>query len=132
MRKNTKCSMGNNLKMSSEVYTLRREVMNHLYEAKNLLRTNGIEIPRVDVRITENEKPNTLGMARLNGNIIWISLASLNQWKAHLRDVVYHELVHAVTGFKHDDNCPLMCPCVNMIPLTKMQADSLLLKYFQK
>ena len=124
--------MGNNLKMSSEVYTLRREVMNHLYEAKNLLRTNGIEIPRVDVRITENEKPNTLGMARLNGNIIWISLASLNQWKAHLRDVVYHELVHAVTGFKHDDNCPLMCPCVNMIPLTKMQADSLLLKYFQK
>jgi hypothetical protein len=132
MRTNTKCSMGNNLKMSNEVYALRREVMNHLYEAKNTLRANGIQMPRVDVRVTDNKGHDALGMGRLNGNIIWISLSSLKTWKAHLRDVVYHELVHAVTGFEHDDNCRLMCPCVNMKPLDKAEADTLLLKYFKK
>ena len=125
--------MGNNLKMSNEVYVLRREVMNHLYEAKNTLRANGIEMPRVDVRVTDNEGDNNaIGMARLNGNIIWISLSSLKTWKIHLRTVVYHELVHAVTGFGHDDNCKLMCPCVNIKPLSKEEADTLLLKYFKK
>jgi hypothetical protein len=124
--------MGNNLKMSNEVYALRREVMNHLYEAKNTLRANGIQMPRVDVRVTDNKGHDALGMGRLNGNIIWISLSSLKTWKAHLRDVVYHELVHAVTGFEHDDNCRLMCPCVNIKPLSKEEADTLLLKYFKK
>jgi hypothetical protein len=132
MRKNKECDMGKNLKMSNEVYALRREVMNYLYEAKNVLRSIGIEIPRVDVRITDNSGHDALGMGRLRGNIIWISTSSLKKWNTHLRDVVYHELVHAITGFEHDDNCRLMCPCVNLVPLDKDEADILLIKYFKK
>jgi hypothetical protein len=47
--------MGANLKMSNEVFTLRREVMNHIYEAKNLLRNKGIALPRIEIRITDNK-----------------------------------------------------------------------------
>lgn len=128
------CGMGKNLRMNDEVYALRREVMGYLYEAKNFLRSKGIEMPRVTVRVTDNDAEqdweNALGVATLGGNVIWISLKALGKWKANLREIVYHEIVHAVTGFGHDPKCPLMSPCVVMKPLTKRKAQSLLLKYF--
>ena len=132
MKKRLDCSMGKNLKMSPEVYALRRQVMDHVYEAKNLLRSQGIQMDRVDIRVTDDSGNGALGMARLNDRIIWISLSSLKRWKAHLRDVVFHELVHTLTGFDHDDNCRLMCPCVNLQPLEQQEADALFLKYFTK
>lgn len=126
--------MGTNLKMSDDVYALRREVMGYIYDAKNLLRNNGIQLPRVTVRITDNDGDSSraLGMARLNDNIIWISKNALTKYKANLREIVYHEIVHAVTGFAHDDNCKLMSPCCNIKPLSREVADNLFLKYFNK
>lgn len=134
MRKNLNCSMGKNLKMNDDVYALRTEVMGYIYDAKNLLRANGINLPRVTVRITDNDGDTTraIGMARLNDDIIWISKDALTKHKSSLREVVYHEIVHAVTGFDHDDKCKLMSPCCNIKPLTKELADELFLKYFKK
>lgn len=132
MKKRLDCQMGKNLKMSPEVYALRSQVMGHVYEAKNLLRSQGIQMDRVDVRITDDSGNGALGMARLNDRIIWISLSSLKRWKAHLRVVVFHELVHTLTGFEHDDNCRLMCPCVKIRPLSEQETDKLFLKYFTK
>ena len=132
-RKAQQSTMGNNLKMNDEVYALRREVMGYLYEAKNLLRTNGIDMPRVNVRITDNRgESEAIGQARLSDvKIIWISTAALTTWKPQLREVVYHELVHTLTGYLHDDNCPLMSPCVNLKPLPKKRLEKAFLKYFK-
>ena len=133
MRKNVKCDMGSNLKMNPDTYVLRRQVIDIVYQAKNELRKHGIDLPRLDVRITDNSggRGFALGMGRLNDNIIWISTKSLSTYKAHLRDVVYHEIVHAVTGFMHDDNCKLMAPCINLLPLSDDEANGLLVKYFK-
>lgn len=132
MRKNFTTEFGKNLKMNNDVYALRRQVIDIIYQAKNVLRSNGIELPRLDVRIMEAyPDKKALGAARLRGNIIWICTKSLSTYKAHLRDTVYHEIVHAATGFGHDDNCPLMAPCINMIPLSDTQANELLVKYFK-
>lgn len=131
MRKNFTTEFGKNLKMNNDTYALRRQVIDIVYQAKNVLRSNGINLPRLDVRIIDTENNNALGVARLRGNIIWISTKSLSKFKAHLRDVVYHEIVHAVTGFEHDDSCPLMSPCINLLPLSDTQANELLVKYFK-
>ena len=133
MRKDFNSGYGKNLKMNDEVYALRRQVIDIIYQAKKVLRSNGIELPRLDVRIIENaiDKPQVLGVAQLNENIIWIATSVLSKYKAHLRDVVYHEIVHAVTGFGHDDNCKLMAPCINLLPLNDDDANRLLVKYFK-
>ena len=132
MRKNVKTAYGTNLRMNDEVYALRSEVMSIIYQAKNVLRSNGIDLPRLDVRIIETyPTTNALGVARLNDNIIWIATKTLKSYKAHLRDVVYHEIVHAVTGFGHDDLCPLMAPCIDLKPLSDDRANELLIKYFR-
>jgi hypothetical protein len=133
MKKDFNSGYGRNLKMNDDVYALRRQVIDIIYQAKNVLRSNGIDLPRLDVRIIENsaDKPQVLGVARLKGNIIWIATKSLEKYKAHLRDTVYHEIVHAVTGFGHDDNCKLMAPCINLLPLSDDEANGLLVKYFK-
>ena len=47
MRKNDKLKNFTNYKMDSEVYKLRRKVINLIYELKN----EGLQLPRIDVRI---------------------------------------------------------------------------------
>ena len=122
--------MGKNLKMNDDVYTLRRKVIDEIYVAKNLLRQHGIELPRLDVRITDNSGCNALGMARLNQNIIWISKDGLNYY-GKLREIVFHEIVHAVTGFEHDTNCVLMCPCCSITKLDENLLNQTFIKYFK-
>lgn len=124
--------MGNNLKMNDEVYALRREVMGYLYEAKNLLRSKGIQMPRVEVRITDNrgEHGHAAGMGRMGGNVIWISTMCLTKWKNHVRLVVFHELLHAVLGVHHDEKCPLMKSCFALEPLSNEVIDENFVKYF--
>ena len=39
---------------------------------------------------------------------IWITDDAINMGEDVLRNVVFHEIVHAVTGFEHDEKCPLM------------------------
>ena len=68
MRKNKTTKNFTNFKMDNEVYKQRRQVMNIIYEIKNI----GLNIPRIDVRIGEDKSCNVLGKGRLNDNIIWI------------------------------------------------------------
>src|SRR5210317_2030730 len=93
-----------NFKMNKETYPLRRKVINLIYEVKN----SGVALPRIEVRIGEARKPNLLGVAMLKDCKIWITDDAINMGDDALRNVVFHEIVHAVTGFGHDEKCPLM------------------------
>ena len=91
--------------MNDNTYSLRRKVINLIYEIKN----SGVSLPRIEVRIGEARKKNLLGVAILKDCKIWITDDAINMGDDALRNVVFHEIVHAVTGFGHDEKCPLMC-----------------------
>ena len=93
-----------NFKMNKETYPLRRKVIDLIYEIKN----SGVVLPRIEVRIGEARKANLLGVAMLKDCKIWITDDAINMGDDALRNVVFHEIVHAVTGFGHDEKCPLM------------------------
>lgn len=86
-----------NKEMSSEVYALRRQVINLVHEAKKL-----VELPRINVRVTDKHK-TILGVARMGKNVIWITEETVAS-----RAVVFHEILHAVFGQDHVKGCPLM------------------------
>ena len=94
---------GKNLKMNDDVYKLRRQVINILYDAKDM-----VDLPRIDVRITSKMKKNTLAVARMEDNIIWVQEGSINIPEYDLREIVYHEILHAVFGVPHIKGDPLM------------------------
>ena len=110
-----------NKKMNSEVYKLRRRVMNLIYEANTI-----VKLPRVTVRIIEDEK-KALGYGQLGNNIIWITERAVTASEFDLRTIVFHELIHAVYGIGHDDNCPLMKPIHT--PLSKSECHKLFRKW---
>ena len=95
--------------MNKNTYALRRKVINLIYEVKN----SGVNLPRIEVRIGEPRKKNLLGVALLKDNKIWITDDAINMGEDALRNVVFHEIVHAVTGFGHDEKCPLMCSALD-------------------
>ncbi len=99
-----KVSQIKNFKMNDAVYKLRRQVINLIYEAKKEIK----DLPRIEVRIGEARKKNVLGVAMLKDCKIWITDDAINMGDDALRNVVFHEIVHAVTGFGHDEKCPLM------------------------
>jgi hypothetical protein len=94
-----------NLTMNPETYRLRRQVIDLIYEAKAL-----VPIPRVTVRITENDQ-RLLGQAKMKDNTIWITERAVTT--RNIRTIVYHELLHAVFGVEHDADSPLMGPTYN-------------------
>lgn len=105
----------NNLKMDADTYTLRRRVIDVIYEAKSRLKAVGVELPRIDVRITEpnqGSKANVVGHAYLGQNVVYIPNNTITDSfrGTFFKQVVLHEIVHAVTSFRHDDKCPLMNP----------------------
>ena len=102
-----------NKKMDSEVYKLRRKVINVIYEIKEQF-----NIPRITVRIADRHDV-ILGVARLKDNIIWITEESITDPRYDLRTLVMHELLHAIYGIGHDKKCPLMKP--KHTPLTKAE-----------
>ena len=111
--KNTPARGARMLPMSAEVYLLRRNVMNVLYEIKN----RGIVIPRIEVRIvdTSNAQKGLMGYAYTLKNIIhiaqkWALVPSLT-----LKCLVLHEVLHAVKGTQHVDGCPLMAATLQKI-----------------
>jgi predicted Zn-dependent protease len=119
-----------NKKMNESVYAERRQVIDLIYRAKNLLRANGIEMPRIDVRITSTTPDtNACGVAQMNGKYIWIPETTLK--KAWLYQVVLHELCHAIWGIDHDKKCKLMHPAVQT-DLTDVQAEQIFLNYAKK
>ena len=102
--------LGKNKRMNDDVYALRKRVMNIIYAAKRYA-----DIPRIEVRITDKPtKSNHAGLAYLNSNCIFLPESTFGYSEAALTWVVLHEIVHAVTGFAHDESCRLMrakhCP----------------------
>jgi hypothetical protein len=104
-----------NFDMNKNTYSLRRKVINLIYE----------------VRIGEPRKKNLLGCAALKDNKIWITDDAINMGEDALRNVVFHEIVHAVTGFGHDENCPLMCSALGT-PLNKKDCLDKLKQYINQ
>ena len=105
MKKNTTSKYIENFKMDKDVYALRRQVINILYDVKKMIPN----FPRIDVRIGKDKcGDGTLGTGRPNQNIIWITKDCINRGTDFLMNTVLHELVHTVYGFGHDERCPLM------------------------
>ena len=115
-RKNKSTRYGVNKKMNSDVYKLRRKVIDIIYDAKKL-----VNLPRIDVRIYNNHKENkhVLGVGRMKGNIIWIDEDTLKMPDDEIRSVVLHEILHAVLGIDHIDKCPLMSPTHQKMSIDK-------------
>ena len=93
-----------NFIMNNETYKLRHKVVTLLYEIKREVEN----FPRIEVRIGEARNHNVLGVAQLKDKKIWITKRAVDMSEDALRNIVYHEVVHAVTGFGHDEKCPLM------------------------
>ena len=93
-----------NLKMNQDVYAMRRNVMEFVYEARDV---SPIELPRIDVRVTKNH-PATLGSGRIKGNVIWVTENVASKKSYDLRAITFHEILHTVCGVPHDESCPLM------------------------
>jgi hypothetical protein len=117
-----------NHKMNDLVYKKRRQIINLIYEVKKEF----LSFPRIEVRIGEARDHNVLGVAKLSKKQIWITDRALNMSQDALRNIVYHEIVHAVTGFGHDDKCPLMKPSLDGYLLNKKQCMKYLKKYIKE
>jgi len=117
-----------NFKMNDEVYKLRRQVINLIYEVKKEF----LSFPRIEVRIGEARNHNVLGVAKLSRKQIWITKRAVDMSQDALRNIVYHEIVHAVTGFGHDDKCPLMKPTLDGYLLNKNECMKYLKKYIKE
>jgi len=124
------CYLGKNLKMNPEVYALRRQVMDVIYKAKELVP----ELPRLDVRIIEGNRHNILGVAQSGDCVIWIPENSLTNNVEFLPHVVLHEICHAVWSAPHDNDCPLMSPYLNLgePPMTWEQLSEAFLGAYQR
>ena len=88
------------LKMNDEVYALRRQIINVLYECKK----RGYSLPRVEVRVNKGHKSST-AYAYRGSNVIHFDKVWIN------KDVTVrtlHELGHAVFGLSRVKGCLLM------------------------
>ena len=105
-RDNMKTKKIKNFKMNDEVYKLRRQVIELIYEAKR----GGLNLPRISVRIGEQKAKhkNVLGCAKMNGNQMWITKDAIDLGMDTLRNIVFHEIGHAVFNIAHNEKCPLM------------------------
>ena len=118
----------NNLPMNKDTYALRTTVINLIREAK----IGGAKLPWIGVRIgtqTSNHK-NVLGCAVMQGDRLWITEDAINLGTDTLRNIVFHEIAHAVFGTQHDESCPLMSAELGTI-LNKEDCLKHLLKYQQ-
>ena len=112
--------------MNKDTYALKTVVVNLIREAKN----GGANLPWIGVRIgtqTSNHK-NVLGCAVMKGDKLWITLDAIYLGADTLRNIVFHEIAHAVYGTEHDESCPLMQSALNTI-LNKEDCLKHLLKY---
>jgi len=121
-----KTSKIKNFKMNDEVYKLRRQVIELIYEAKR----GGVRLPRIEVRIGEQKAKykNVLGIATMNGNQMWITKDAIDLGLDVLRNVVFHEIGHAVFNLEHNNKCPLMESKQNTV-LNKEDCLKHLIKY---
>lgn len=127
MKKNNRrpVAQGHSVKaMNDHVYQLRQRVMQVIYHCKTLVPT----LPRIEVRITDCEKPMVLGSAFMGTCQIFIPESTLSKSDAILHQVVQHEICHACFATPHVDDCRLMGPY--LVPdLTKEESDALFIHY---
>lgn len=116
-RTNRTTRLLNNKKMSPQVYSLRRKVIELIYEANKL-----IQLPRIEVRVCEPHL-TIAGVARMGQRIIWI-----NENYVASKAVVFHEILHAVYSVEHVNDCPLMGPVLSKT-ISDEQCNQLFLKY---
>ena len=126
MRKNKTTKNFTNFKMNSDVYTLRCKVMSVIYSVKK----NGMNIPRIDVRIGEDKNCHILGKGRLNDNIIWITPKAINKGENYLYHTVLHELVHTIFGKGHSRTCHLMSAYQPQVVFSKDKLIKLFRRYY--
>lgn len=119
-RKNTKTEKHVNKKMNESTYALRKQVMAFIYEIKEI-----VNLPRIEVRITDAVNHRHLASARMGDCVIWVTENGIKNYD--LRTIVYHEVCHAVWAIEHDEKCPLMKSIHSK--LTKKQCQKLLLKW---
>ena len=112
--------------MNDDVYKLRTQVINLIREAKR----GGVNLPRIAVRIGEQKAKhkNVLGIATMNGNQMWITKDAIDLGLDVLRNVVFHEIGHAVFNLEHNNKCPLMESRQNTV-LNKEDCLKHLIKY---
>ena len=120
-----------NRESSQETYELRRKVMNLIYEAREVVGKENW--PRVTIRICEDKKGGALGVGRMGQNIVWINEITVSgDCAKYLREVVYHELCHALWAIEHNEKCPLMSSTLGgNKPLTKAQCQRIFKKYWE-
>jgi len=121
-----------NLEMNANTFSKRREIMGFVYEAKNLLKNKGVQIPRIEIRITAGaECSDALGIAALDTKKIWIPERLFDgTWEPkHKRHVVFHEMVHTLTGNGHDEKCFLMSKALKA-STSQDKVHKAFLKYF--
>ena len=126
-RRNITTAKLTNKRMNDSVYAERRQVIDLIYRVKRALRAHGIELPRIDVRITERHD-KIAGVARMGDKMVWIPEHTLNT--AHLYHTVLHELCHAVWATQHDKQCKLMHPTVQRI--SEQESERLFIGYAKK
>ncbi len=122
-----------NRKMNDETYKLRRAAMEYIYRAKDLLKKEGIVMPRVEIRISDAtpEHQRTLGMAKVGGNFIWVAARSIIDGY-DLHELVFHELLHAIYSVPHIASSPLMSPTMGSKKLSTATIDKLFLKHIKE
>jgi len=117
-----------NHKIGEEVYLQKRTVLRFVYELKN----EGFILPRVEVKIGKPKNCNTLGLAILKENKIYISDSAFIKGENFLRHTVYHELLHAIYGCEHDKKCHLMNAYQPSLVYGKNKLVSIFKKYYNK
>ena len=117
-----------NRDMNSQTYKLRRIVVGLVREAGKLVDNT---LPRIEIRIADAHDSNTLGVGRMGKCIIWISPNALDKGIDFAREVVFHEILHAVCATDHDNTCPLMRTTSDpKAPISKAAANQAFLKHF--
>lgn len=116
-------------KMNDQTYLLRRKVIDVIYMLKK-----HVNLPRIEVRIVSAiESTNIIGYAYLNKNIVHIKQEYCSIDTNILTYLVCHEIIHAVTGFMHNEKCYLMGS--NMIAYNKINNEKTIevfKSYFKK
>ena len=127
-RKNDKCKEFINNEMTPETYKKKKKVVRVLYELRDL----GFIIPRIDVRIGKSKHFNTLALARLNNNIMWISERAVEQTENKFYHTILHEIIHTIYGCEHDEKCHLMSTYQPKIVYSKNKLLTIFKNYYNK
>jgi len=114
-----------NKQMNKDTYSLRKRAMGFIYDMKEY----GFILPRIRVRITNDDRHNVAGWG--SDKSIWIAEKAVGMSDDFLRQLVAHELVHAVIDYKgHDERCGLMKSAIET-PMNKKDCFKHLSKYIK-